>query len=433
MRISTPMTYAKNLRYINDTNTRVEQTADRYNSGYKFQTARDDPAMMSMKIKYTSEISAYDQYARNAALAADTMAEEETALSSMWTTLNSIHSRLIQAVDGTNNQDSLDAIAADIEQQRDQLYDLMNTQNAEGDYIFAGSNSNQPCMTLNSDGTYVCNANGSVNYVQVAPSVYTQISDTGLNIFQYCDLAHSLYVSAPTSDTIADADLPVLQEFQVNNYDAYNKIYNKYFDPEATSNQLTITVTAATASEKCQYTLKCGNDVLAHGNVESDGTITTDGVLVKFDEDTIKSFLTADEQSGSFELTVDMNRNYDNQTTLNKDNILNQLTKYIEVLRDPTLTAQDRARRLGEAQVTVTNAMNQYDLYRGRVGARELEMDGLLESNEGMSTTKQETLANVTQADAFTTASELVQYQQQLQAARQIFTKVQGQSLFDYI
>ncbi|MCR5536887.1 MAG: hypothetical protein K6F05_05670, partial [Succinivibrio sp.] len=111
----------------------------------------------------------------------------------------------------------------------------------------------------------------------------------------------------------------------------------------------------------------------------------------------------------------------------------NQLTKMVEVLRDPDLTSQDRARRLAEAQETVINAMDQYDMYRGRVGSRELEMEGVLEANEGMSTTKTETLANVTQADAFTTASELVQYQQQLQASRQIFTKVQGSSLFDYI
>ena len=77
--------------------------------------------------------------------------------------------------------------------------------------------------------------------------------------------------------------------------------------------------------------------------------------------------------------------------------------------------------------------MDQYDLYRGRVGSRETEIDTVIASDNALSSIKNTAKANLTQADAIATASELASYQQMLSASRTIYSKVQGTSLFDYI
>ncbi len=200
MRISTNMTYNKNMTFLQRANTKLDSSTTRYNTGLKFDTAGEDPSGMSSKLKYDASIANYKQYATNAGLAADTMAEEETALDSLWTSLSSAHTRLIQAVDSTNDTTSRDALAEDLMQLRDQLCDLMNTQNAEGEYIFSGARSHVTTMQKTSDGHYTCQADGQARVVQVAPSVTVQISDSGLNIFENCDLAKTISMTGDTND-----------------------------------------------------------------------------------------------------------------------------------------------------------------------------------------------------------------------------------------
>ena len=199
MRVSTTMTYNRNLAYLQKANSRLDTSTTRYNTGLKFENAGEDPSGMASKIKYDAAITNYKQFATNAGLAADTMAEEETALESMWNSLSSAHTRLIQAVDSTNDTTSLDAIAEDLLQIRDQLFDLMNTQNAEGEYIFSGAQSTVSTMRKTSDGHYFCQADGQARVVQVAPSVSVQISDSGLNIFENCDLAKTISLTGDTN------------------------------------------------------------------------------------------------------------------------------------------------------------------------------------------------------------------------------------------
>ena len=196
MRISTTMQFTNSLSYIQKSNTSVDEASNRYNSGLKFQTAGENPSGMASKVKYEGAISSYKQYAKDGGLAANTLSEEETALQSMWSALSSINTRLIQCVDGSNDQNSLIALAEEIGQTRDHLYDLMNTQNTDGEYIFSGAQSDIPTYTLTSDGHYVCQADGSTRSVLVAPSITVQVTDSGLDVFENCRLADTMTVTA---------------------------------------------------------------------------------------------------------------------------------------------------------------------------------------------------------------------------------------------
>ena len=106
MRVSTTMMYNQHLKYLQQSNTNLDKASAQYNTGLRFQTAGESPAGMAVSIKYGADISQYNQFAINAGLAADSLSAGETALSSMWTTLGSVQSRLIQAVNGTMDETS---------------------------------------------------------------------------------------------------------------------------------------------------------------------------------------------------------------------------------------------------------------------------------------------------------------------------------------
>ena len=404
MRISTTMMYNRNLKYIQGSNSKLDESTTRYNTGMKFQTAAEDPSGMAAKIKYDASIASYKQYSTNAGLAADTMSEEETALESMWTALSSANTRLIQAVDSTNDMTSRDAIAEDLQQIRDQLYDLMNTQNAEGEYIFSGAQSSVTTMQKTSDGHYRCQADGQARLVQVSPSVKVQVSDSGLNIFQNCDLARTIGISGNSDGVYA----------MVNDYGDYDAVFEQYYDyTGAGTNQLALEITA----DK-KFTLKDPDgNVIDQGEVATDNTITCKGL----------NFTIADGKTvGPRTITVTMNKP-------EKDNILNQLTSYVESLRDGSIATEELSDLMAQAQVSVQNAMDQYDMYRGRVGAREVEVQNVISSDDALKTIKTTSEATITQVDAFEAASDIVKDQQALNTARSVYSKINGTSLFDYI
>lgn len=410
MRISTTMQYRNNLRYLQNANSTVDEASNRINSGRKFETAGEDPSGMSAKIKYEGAIASYNQYAKSAGLAADCIAEEELALQNIWNRLNSVHTRLIQAVDGSNDESSIDALAEEIDQVKTQIFDLMNTQNSDGEYIFSGAQSAIPTYSISSTGQYTCQADGSVRSVQVSPKVTIQTSDSGLNVFENCDVARSFTSTVEDGDAIAYS--------MVSNYGDFNDLYAKYFSDYSTGsskNALYVVIDDGT------YTVYDGDPTATATTVLGTGEVDADNDVVVFKG--MEFGLPDESYSGTIKVTLD---------DPVKDNILNQLNEVTEAMRSG-LSSQELSSALAKAQVSVKNAMDHVDLYRGRVGARQVNIDAVLAIDNSLAQIKTESKTNITEVDLFEATTNLTLGNQALQVARATYSKVHGASLFDYI
>ncbi|MBO5567133.1 MAG: flagellar hook-associated protein FlgL [Succinivibrio sp.] len=410
MRISTTMQYRNNLRYLQNANSTVDEASNRINSGRKFETAGEDPSGMSAKIKYEGAIASYNQYAKSAGLAADCIAEEELALQNIWNRLNSVHTRLIQAVDGSNDESSIDALAEEIDQVKTQIFDLMNTQNSDGEYIFSGAQSAIPTYSISSTGQYTCQADGSVRSVQVSPKVTIQTSDSGLNVFENCDVARSFTSTVEDGDAIAYS--------MVSNYGDFNDLYDKYFSDYSTGtsqNALYVVIDDGT------YTVYDGDPTDTATTVLGTGEVDADNDVVVFKG--MEFGLPDETYSGTIKVTLD---------DPVKDNILNQLNEVTEAMRSG-LSSQELSSALAKAQVSVKNAMDHVDLYRGRVGARQVNIDAVLAIDNSLAQIKTESKTNITEVDLFEATTNLTLGNQALQVARATYSKVHGASLFDYI
>lgn len=406
MRISTSMQYDTHLSYLQKANSRLDKVSQQYNTGLKFNTAGEDPSGMAQKTKYTADIAAYDQYQTNAGLAADALAQSETALDSLWTVLNSLEVRIQQAVNGTMDRLSLDAIAEDIEQSQEQIFDLMNTKSAEGEYIFSGAQSDRPTITLTSDGHYVCQADGSARYVQVSPTVTVQVTDSGQNIFQNVAKAKEITVN------VAGGGAEV--ESQIVNYDDFDDLYKDYYsNATGADNTLSINVDG---DGNFTVTAPDGT-VIETGEITSDGTLEFKGVVIQA-EDFVAN--------GGGNLEIELQ-------PVEKDNILNVLNDVIATLRDETLSNEERAERLAQAQISVSNAKDNYDMYRGQIGARSSNIDTIIDSDNALSIIKTTAKANISEMDTFEAASDLIKEQMALQTAQQSYSMVHSTTLFDFI
>ena len=426
MRISTSMQYQSHLNYLQTANTKVDQASTQYNTGLKFQTAGEDPGGMAAKIKYQADITAYERYGDNAKVVSDALDQEETALGQIWDVMSSIQTRLIQAINGTLDDGSRQALAEDIKQSRDQLYSLMNTKNAEGEYIFSGAQSDVPTYTVTSDGRYICNADGSTKNVNVSPTITVQTTDSGLNIFENVMQAYDFTVQGAGLNgggTLAAAT--------VSDYDQFNAFFKDEFIYGSNGQ-------AATAVENGFVVLinDDGTFELHDGDKMQPGSLIAEGEI-KDNKIEVKGM--------SFTLPNDYEPGANDYIALSLEqpsqgNILNKLTEIVNKLSLPqdewdtiNQSTSSLTHDLAEMQQNIELAKKQVDTYRGMVGARGANIDAIIQSDESLTDIKKEAKANVSEMDAFEAVSNLLVAQNALQVAQQSYNLVHSTTLFDYM
>lgn len=427
MRVSTTMQYRNHLSYLQGHNSRLDQASQVYNTGKKFQTAGQDPGGMSAHMKYEADIASYKQYTQNSKIVADTFAQEETALGQIYDALSSVQTRLIQAVNGTLDDGSRAALAEDIKQVRDQIFNLMNTKNAEGEFIFSGAQSSIPTYVKNPDGSYVCQADGSNKYVNVSPTLTIQANDSGLNIFENTNLANDFRLSGPNKDDYLGT---------VRDYDEFNTFYKKYFngnvdgqDPTVKDNRFKVEVLQGGTT----FTVTDNNGKVIPPFDQKPGEIKDGKINVFGMQFELKDGTQAPKAGDKINIILEPTK---------QDNILNQLTNIADALLVPqdeygpkniVSSSHDLTRQVAKMQENVNIAKKQVDTFRGMVGARGANIDAIIKSNESIHDIKKESDANVVEADAFTAVSDLMQAQAALQVAQQSYQVVHSATLFDFM
>ena len=427
MRVSTTMQYKNHLSYLQGHNSRLDLASQVYNTGKKFQTAGQDPGGMSAHMKYEADIASYKQYTQNSKIVADTFAQEETALGQIYDALSSVQTRLIQAINGTLDDGSRAALAEDIKQVRDQMYNLMNTKNAEGEFIFSGAQSSKPTYIIDPTGKYVCQADGSNKYVNVSPTLTIQSNDSGLNIFENTNLANDFKMTGKDQDKYLGT---------VRDYDQFNTFFKENFNGNTAGNPPGIKdnrfkIEVLKDGKTFTVTDNDGNAIppfdKAPGEIK-DGKINVFGMQFE-----LKDGTQAPQPGDKVNIILEAPK---------QDNILNQLTDIANALLVPqdeygpnniVSSSHDLTRQVSKMQENISIAKKQVDTIRGMVGARGANIDAIIKSNESIHDIKKESDANVVEADAFTAVSDLMQAQAALQVAQQSYQVVHSATLFDFM
>lgn len=402
MRISTNMLYQKSTNNLQKTTERLDKASEQLSTGEKFSSAGQDPIGMAQKISLSSKIESFQQYNANGNLLDSNLTLEGTVLSSSTTTLQSAYTLVQKAMNGSMSTSDKASIASELTQLRDQLYDQMNSKNADGEYIFGGNQSQTQPFLLDSSGTYQFQGDTGQRLVQVAPSVQIAANDSGLTVFQ----------SVPTRRT-ATANTSNLT-LSVSSQSEYNDFFRNNYDfTTAANNVYTINTTAGSPD---QYTLTDNS-----GTTLQTGTYTQ-GSAFTFNGLSLKMNVAAGGTAQTFTLDPPTN-----------DNVLNTLTSMINGLKDSSLSSDDFSTLVADTEVHIQNALDRIDMTQGAVGGRQNNLSQILDSNTALSTISQDARANVSEVDMYEAISTVTQEQNALSAAQQAFTKVTKSTLFDYL
>ncbi|WP_158967700.1 flagellar hook-associated protein FlgL [Paraglaciecola sp. L3A3] len=407
MRISTGQLYDRSIQAVLENQGDLSDIQQQLSSGKKLLRPSDDPVGASQVIRLTEEIDLIAQYKKNSNLLSNSLEQEETVLKAIRTATDRARVLMVQSGNGIVGTEDRKAIGIEITQIRDQIFDLMNSQNPAGEYIFAGFKSSDPAFSYNpssSDNKYTFQGDSGANKIQISSTVQVQMNSSGKDVFEDVYARFKSTISGSVGVTSAQLDIKqqsTFDQFHQSNYDALTPV----------NNQFRVTILSATQAEI--------------SNVGTGAVLDT----VDFSSGTPLFFkgleLNIEGAPGN---TVDFQLE-----PPQKQNIAETLNNFINALNSDTISDGDFQEALSDVLYGTDNALTKIGNGISEIGGRGNITDAVYASNLDLEITHKTARSNIEEVDYAEAVSELSRQEAALQAAQATFSKVTGTSLFDYI
>src|SRR5690606_19099370 len=181
MRLSTNQVFTSHVSSYNKGYAELAKTHQQLTTGVRIQTPADDPVGSARLLQLEQQSNLLGQYKANMVDATNSLTQEESILQSMIKVSQRARDLAGHAGNGAYNDHDRQAIAAELKQIENELFGLMNSKNASGEYWFSGSQSGIQPYIRNADGTYSYQGDHSQQFLQVATGTQISISDNGFD------------------------------------------------------------------------------------------------------------------------------------------------------------------------------------------------------------------------------------------------------------
>lgn len=147
MRISTLQFFRQNLQTFNAAETRLLELQNRIATGVGVNQASDNPEAFITALKAQDVINEAEQYNRNITLTRARFSQQESSLGNANDILDAVRDLALQAGNGTANAFDRRILAQDMLSRRDELAQVLNSQDIDGLYIFGPGDQTQPPLS----------------------------------------------------------------------------------------------------------------------------------------------------------------------------------------------------------------------------------------------------------------------------------------------
>jgi len=183
MRISSTQIYQQGVESMLERQRELAETQLQVSTGKRILRPSDDPSGSVRILDLKESEQRLAQYQRNADWATARLDQEETALDSITNILQRVRELNVQGNNDTYTATDRAAIAAEVGQLRDNFLQLVNSQDANGEYIFSGYRTLSKPMeqTLNAAGEaqFTYNGDEGQRLLQIGESREVAIGDPG--------------------------------------------------------------------------------------------------------------------------------------------------------------------------------------------------------------------------------------------------------------
>ena len=398
MRVTQSLEQSQFLSAINQLESNLSTTQNQISTGLSFTTAAQNPVAAGLVTDYNQALTQSQQFVTNSNSAQTSLNTEDSALTQMQTSLQSLRDLALEANNSSESPQDLSAIATQATQIQNTLLSIGNTQDGNGNFIFAGFSTQTQPFALSATGATYSGDQGQ-RQVQIAPGQTVAVGDTGDLVFNQIKTGNGTFQATAAAGNTGTG---VVSTATVS-------------DPaDYTGGSFSIDFTAPNTYQ----VLGANNTVVTSGTFTSGQAISFSGVQVT---------LTGQPAAGdSFSVAPSTNQSI--FTTV--QNLVNALQQ------QGTTSAAGEAQLNNSMNVAINNidqALNQSETVQSSVGARL----NTITTQQSMAGSQQvqlkESISNLQSLNFASAITSLDQQNTTLSAAMQAFTLTQGLSLFKFI
>jgi flagellar hook-associated protein 3 FlgL len=397
MRVTQNMEQAQFLTALNQLESNISTTQNGISTGLAFTTASENPVGAGLVAGYNQVLAQSQQYTSNGQSATGSLNTEDSALTQLQSQLQSLRDLALEANNATESPSDLSAIATQVQQIQGSILSLANTQDGEGNYIFAGySTQTQPFAQTATGATY--SGDQGQRQVQIGAGQTVVVGDNGDLLFNQVKNGNGTFnVTAASTNT----GLGIIGATAVTDPAGY------------VAGAYSINFTAPNAYQ----VVSSGGTVVTSGTYTSGQAITFAGMQV-----TLSGAPTAGD---SFAVAPSTDQS-----------VFTTVQNLANALQQSTATPAGQA-QLNNSIVSAINgidqALNQTQTVQTSVGARLNTITTAQAVATTQQTQLQQSISNIQSLDYASAVTNLDSQSTTLSAAMEAFTQTQGLSLFKYL
>ena len=189
MRISTAQYYKTNADQLQARQNKVAEVQAKLGSGKQLLHPSENPSKADLISRLESGKERQAVYSKNVDAAQTRLTSEEAVLTSMTQIMQRITELTVQGGNDTLAAEDRAVIAAEVKALRDELLNLANTQDINGNYIFSGNKVQAPAFSENSSGVVTYNGDYGRLQINVSDVRRLSINTIGPELFSTADFA----------------------------------------------------------------------------------------------------------------------------------------------------------------------------------------------------------------------------------------------------
>ncbi len=398
MRVSTSWMQQQSVGTMMDRQSELSRLNTQLATGKRINQPSDDPVGAARALDQTHLIADVAQYQRNITSANARLGLEDQSLANASNVLGRTRTLVLQAINGTQSDETRGDIATELVQLRQQLLAQANSKDGQGEYIYAGNRTGSAPFVQQPGVTYV--GDDGQRMVAAGPGLQVATGDPGNAVFGNIPTGNGTFaISAGGGNTgtvVAGA----------------SSVSDPTASPSAwDGGNYSIVFTAPDTYE----VRDSASTVLGGGSYDptAGGTVSFRGAQV--------AFTGVPVAGDSFSLGAS-----------SKQDVFATMQSIIDTLRTPGGGA-GMQNAMNAQFSNLDQAINTITTTRGMVGARMNALDQQQSLNDDLTLQYKTSLSAVQDLNYYDAISQLGAQTTALQAAQMTFSKLQGSKLFDYL
>ncbi len=181
--ISSSQFYGAGLSGMLQQQTLLGNLSQQLSTGSSLVNPSAQPVAAAQNAQLTAQIGQLAGYTQNGSNAQQSLQLESSTLQSVGTLLDQVRQLALQMNNATANAQDLQNASSTMQGYLQQLVQYANTQDGQGNYVFAGSRNQTQPFALQANGQVSYQGDGGQNQLALGPSLSTAIGDAGSAVF----------------------------------------------------------------------------------------------------------------------------------------------------------------------------------------------------------------------------------------------------------